>query len=125
MKDLFGYIKLGRLSKPIADKIGRKPADIYIHNHDIRHIKNKHGKELKLNNDAEILEYVKSIIKNCNLICEGHHSRLLLIYNQTKKLDVSVIELINFNSKLNIYQVKTANIRNKNFIKNKVVLWIK
>ena len=28
MKNLFGYIKVGRLNKKIADKIGRKAADI-------------------------------------------------------------------------------------------------
>jgi hypothetical protein len=63
MKELFGYIKLGRLNKSIADKIKRKPADIYIEYNHLRHIEN--GKYFALTElGINSLTYVQKIIKS-------------------------------------------------------------
>ena len=112
MKDLFGYIKLGRLGKRIADKISRKPADIYIEYNYLRHIEKKRGDYLaKLKLDA--LSYVKLIVDNYYEIRIGKNNALLLVMkmnNQSEEKDkreIVVLELQLIETK-NVYIVKTA-----------------
>ncbi|MDR0926672.1 MAG: hypothetical protein LBO69_02765 [Ignavibacteria bacterium] len=122
---LFGYIKLGKLNATIAKQIKRKPADIYIDNSHLRHIRNKHQNQLGITDNAETLEYVRRLIKNFNMICEGNNGALLLICNQVKRVDIAIIELMPITQYGDIYQVKSAHIKDKSSIANKTLLWIK
>jgi hypothetical protein len=76
--NLFGYIKLGRLNKNIADQIGRKAADIYIDYNHLRHIENGKGEYLK-NLKLNALSYVKKIVDNYAEIRTGKEGTLLLV----------------------------------------------
>jgi len=129
MKDLFGYIKLGRLSKPIANKISRTPANIYIDYDHLRHIENGKSEYLtKIKTDA--LTYVKNIIDGYSEIRKGRGDALLLVMKmenenpsnqKNDKREVIVVEL-QLIVKKNIYTVKTAMPRIK-FAKNETLLY--
>jgi len=125
MKDLFGYIKLGRLNKPIADKIGRKPADIYIDYDYLRHIENGKKEQLiKLKFDA--LTYVKKIIDNFFEIRSEKDDALILVANieENDKNNIAIIEL-QLIAKHSIYTVKTAMMREKGMRAKELLLWSK
>jgi hypothetical protein len=124
-KKLHGYYKVGRLRKPIADKIHRPAADIYVNDNHLRHIKNKHSQQGGLNNHSSVIAYVEQILSECNLICEGTGEALLMVSNQPSKVNVTVIELIQLDSRSNIYYVKTASRRPKSYLARKKILWIK
>ena len=121
--NLFGYIKLGRLNKNIADQIGRKPADIFIDYNDLLHIEQKRGSYLKSIN-LNPLTYVKIIIDNYTEIRLGKNNALLLVAfidaNNYKNAAVIELKLI---SKYSMYVVKTAMPREKGMRANEVLLW--
>ena len=121
---LFGYIKLGRLKKPIADKIDSKPADIYVDYNHLRHIEN--GKyfaleDLKMN----ALKYVQKIVANFLEIRKGIGEALLLVatIEENNKKNVAIIEL-QLVAKSSMYIVKTAMPRKK-FKESEIILWEK
>ncbi|MDR0691582.1 MAG: hypothetical protein LBF69_00925 [Prevotellaceae bacterium] len=114
------YTKVGRLSLPVAKTIRRKAADIYIDDNHLRHIFMRHDKELRaLGFDA--LTFVKLVVNNYNRIYKGASTSLLLvIYNGKPK--VTAIEL-NLVLKQGFYEVKTATIVRKTFLKEEKLLW--
>jgi hypothetical protein len=116
------YIRVGRLSLPVAKTIRRKAADIYIDDNHLRHIENFHNRELAaLGFDA--LTFVKLVVSNYNRIYKGAESSLLLvIYNGKPK--VTAIEL-NLILRQGFYEVKTATVMSKMFLQKKELLWLK
>jgi len=125
MKDLFGYIKLGRLSKAIADKIERKPADIYIEYNVLEHIRQRRGDYLKTIN-LNPISYVQKIITEYTEIRTGKNDALLLVakFQANNKINTAAIELQLIASK-NIYVVKTAMLREKGMRASETILWNK
>jgi hypothetical protein len=124
MKELFGYIKLGRLNKNIADKIGRKPADIFIDYNHLRHIaRGKYFILEKLGIDP--ITYVQKIVKNYTEIRKGKTGTLLLVAHlaENNKKNIAVIEL-QLIVKYSMYIVKTAMPRIK-FAKDEIKIWEK
>ncbi len=123
--ELFGFIKVGRLNKPIADKIGRKPADIYIDYNSLRHIEQRRGeylKDMKLNP----ISYVQKIVNSYTEIRAGKNGALLLvaILNINNHKNIAVIEL-QLVSKISMYVVKTAMWREKGMRASEPILWQK
>jgi hypothetical protein len=123
--DLFGYIKLGRLKKNIADQINRKPADIFIEYDDLLHIEQRRGNYLKSIN-LNPLSYVQTIINGYTEIREGKDGSLLLVayIEENDYKNVAVIEL-NFIANFSMYLVKTAMPREKGMRAHEVLLWQK
>jgi hypothetical protein len=123
--DLFGYIKLGRLDKRIADKINRKAADICIDYNHLRHIENGKGDFLdKIKLDA--LSYVKKIVDNFTEIRKGKNGALLLVaaIEENNHKNIAVIEL-QLLQKYSFYMVKTAMARRRGMVENEIILWQK
>jgi hypothetical protein len=113
------YIKVGRLSQPVAKIIRRKSADIYIDDNHLKHIALRHGKELEaIGFDA--MTFVLLVVKNYNRIYKGTGTSLLLVmYNGKPK--VTAIEL-NLALKQGFYEVKTATIMKKSYLKEDSLL---
>ena len=125
MKDLFGYIKLGRLNKKIADEINRKPANIFVDYDHLRHIEKGRGEYLeKLKVNA--LSYLKKIVDNYSEIRAGKNESLLLVayMEENDYKNIAVIEL-NLVLKDNIYLVKTAMPRRREMADSETILWQK
>ena len=116
------YFHVGRLSQPVAKNIKRKAANIYVDNNHLRHIENKHGVELAaLGFDA--MSFIKLVVKGFNRIYKGTGNSIqLVIYNGKPK--VTVIEL-NLVLKAGFYEVKTATIMKKTYLKPEKLLLIK
>ena len=123
--NLFGYIKLGRLNKNIADQIGRKSADIYIDYNHLRHIENSRGEYLK-NIKLDALSYVAKIVDNYTEIWRGKSGELLIVAyiqeNEYKNIAAIELQLI---IKKGIYVVKTAMPRERGMGTKEVLLWKK
>jgi heterodisulfide reductase subunit A-like polyferredoxin len=124
MKDLFGYIKLGRLNKKIANKINRKPADIFIEYNNLRHIgrgRYEYLKKIQLN----ALTFVQKIVAKYTEIREGRNGSLILVAHiedsDVKSIAVIELQLI---AKDSMYIVKTAMPRLR-FTKSEIVIWKK
>ena len=124
MKDLFGYIKLGRLNKKIANEINRKPANIFVEYDHLRHIETRrfeYLQKIKMNAFA----YVQKIIANYIEIRKGKGDALLLVayIENISNENIAVIELQPIANK-SMYIVKTAMPRVK-FTKGEIALWQK
>jgi hypothetical protein len=114
--------KLGRLSQSIAKTIHRKSADIYITDNYIKHIFNRHIDELQAVGYTP-LDFAREVISGFNRIYKGTGDSILLVkWNGTPK--VAAIEL-NFAFQKEFYEVKTAQIRAKEKMKNLELLWLK
>jgi len=103
IEDQKHYKKIGRLRKPIAEAIGKVPADIYIDDNHIKHIFEQHKNELtKLG--LTPLMFVDLVIDKFNRIYkqDSRQSFFLVHWNCLPK--VTVIEL-NFALKIGFYEV--------------------
>lgn len=117
---LNNYTKVGRLSQPVAKIIRRKAADIYIDDNHLQHISMKHGKELAVIG-FDAMTFVQLVVKNYNRIYKGTGNSLqLVLYNGKPK--VTAIEL-NLALKQGFYEVKTATIMKKSYLKDDKLLW--
>ncbi len=116
------YEKIGRLRKPIADSIGRKAADIYIDHNHLKHILNKHKNDLAhLGLTPKV--FIDLVVTGFTRIYKGTgHSLLLVIWSGKAK--VVAIEL-NLALKKAFYEIKTATVYRKDFLKEENLLWVK
>ncbi len=87
------YTKIGRLRKPIANKIRRKAADIYIDENHLKHIFNRHKTELaKLGLTPLML--VDLVVNGFNQIYKSNTTNSILLVKWNGIPQVVVIELI-------------------------------
>ena len=116
------YEKVGRLRKPVADAIGRKPADVYIDQNHLRHIFNKHKDDLSELGLTPMM-FVNLVVAGFNQIYKAKRQALYLVI-QNGKPKVVVIEM-NYAFKMGFYEVKTATVMRKDFFSGKELLWEK
>lgn len=116
------YKKVGRLRAPIAAAIGKKTADIYLNEKQLKHIFYRHAEDLAYFGLTPKL-FVDLVVKGFNRIYKGSGRSLLLVLWNGKP-QVVAIEL-NFALKKEFYEVKTASVYRKEFFDNKQLLWSK
>ncbi len=116
------YQKIGRLRKPIADHIGRKPADIYIDENHLKHIFSRHKEDLaKIGLTPQM--FIDLVVNNFNRIYKGSGQSILLVeWSGAPK--IVAIEL-NLAFRKGFYEVKTAFMKPKNKFKQEYLLWEK
>ena len=117
-----GFIKVGRISMPIAREAHIKAADIVTTENYLRHIDNEHKSQLEpLGINA--FDYIKIVITQFTEIREARHNAVLLVkQNHDRPKDTVVIELT-LNNKLHLWEVRTAEPRSK--VGDKKLLWRK
>ncbi|MDR1740175.1 MAG: hypothetical protein LBR45_05405 [Bacteroidales bacterium] len=117
------YTRIERLRKPVASKIRRKAADIYIDENHLKHIFNRHKAELaKLGLTPLML--VDLVVNGFNQIYKSNTTNSILLVKWNGIPQVVVIEL-NFALRKEFYEVKTAFIRNKEDFRTLKLLWKK
>lgn len=107
---------------PVANKAHVKSADIMIDESHLKHIQNKHNKELKkLGIDA--VNFVKTIVSNFNEIREAPDNALdLVLENSTGKMYVAVVTL-NYNFSRKFWEIKTAIPIRTAVVKSRKLIW--
>ena len=116
------YIKVGRLRKPIADKIQRKAANIFVSENHLRHIALEHGAQLAAMGLTPI-SLIGFVLGGFNRVYKGTgRSLLLVVYGEKAKL--IAIEL-NFALKKEFYEVKTAFVASLRYLSDDKLLWQK
>lgn len=116
------YIKVGRISMTIAHEAHIKAADIVVTQNYLTHVKNEHNSQLEPLGLCAF-DYIKIVVTQFTEIREAHHNAVLLVkQNQDRPNDTVVIELT-LNSKLNLWEVRTAEPRGK--VSGKRLLWRK
>ncbi|MCL2681942.1 MAG: hypothetical protein FWE63_00485 [Bacteroidales bacterium] len=122
IEDQAHYYKVGRLRKSVAEQIRRVAADIYISENYLKHIFNRHKKELEgIGITPKV--FVDLVVSNFNRIYKGTgRSILLVLWNGKPK--VVAVEL-NFALKKEFYEVKTATVMRKEFFNDRNLLWKK
>jgi len=123
IEDQKHYKKVGRLSPTIAKTIRRKSADIYIDENHVKHIFDRHEKELAKVGLTPLM-FVDLVVNNYNRIYKSNNrqSILLVQWNGTPK--VAVTEL-NLAFKNEFYEIKTAFVKTKDTFRNLKLLWKK
>jgi hypothetical protein len=103
----YQYTKVGRISMTIAKKAHIKAADIMIDENHIKHIGNKHKKELeKLG--ISVMDFVRLIVSSFTEIREAQENTLYLVnINKQSKYFVAIIQL-NYNLSREFWEIKTA-----------------
>lgn len=116
------YIKVGRISMTIAREAHIKVADIVVTPNYLTHVKNEHNSQLEpLGLSA--FDYIKIVVTQFTEIREAERNAVLLVkQNQDRPKDTVVIELT-MNSKLHLWEVRTAEPRSK--VSGKKLLWRK
>ena len=116
-----GAIKVGRLRMSVAKKINRKCADIYLTPNYLKHIVNRHKKELDTLGLSPV-DFVRAVVQQYNQIREGSGDSLLLVVfngqlNNTAGIDLSLSG--------DHWEVKTAEPRKTEDIIRRKLLWSK
>jgi hypothetical protein len=114
-------IKMGYLSKSVADQIKQQPGEIRAEIKQLIHVVDRHYGDSLKKLGLTAGQFVRMIVKDFNRIYRGHSGRLLLVlWNGTPKAVV-----INLKKKDAYYIVVTAHIRSKKNFKDTDLLWEK
>lgn len=116
------YIKVGRISMTIAHEAHIKAADIVVTQNYLNHVDNVHKSQLDpLGLSA--FDYIKIVVIQFSEIREAERNAVLLVkQNKDRPKDTVIIELT-MNSKLHLWEVRTAEPRSK--VTGKKLLWRK
>ena len=117
------YLKIGHLSKKIADAINKPAGDICITVKVIEHINATHSRELK-SVGLDALGFVKFVANNFTQILADYPNKsLLLAYvPEVKSAKVIVMAIAVRDGK---YFVKTALPMKETYLKTKQLIWTK
>jgi hypothetical protein len=117
-----GFIKVGRITMTIARQAHIKAADIVVDRNHLIHIENEHKTQLQpLGLNA--FDYIKIVLTQFTEIREAERNAVLMVkQNQDRPKDTVIIELT-LNSKLHLWEVRTAEPRRK--VSDKKLLWRK
>ena len=113
-----GYVRLGRITRPIAQEIGYPAGYIYADK------SNQHLKKHKQEINSDPINFITYVVKNHNQIRQGSEGSILLVVFSEKLSKVTALK-IHLLQKKNIYVVKTALVMTQSKIKNKKILWEK
>ncbi|MBR4919219.1 MAG: hypothetical protein IKZ52_08395 [Bacteroidales bacterium] len=117
-----GYIKVGRITLPIARKAHVKCADIMIDNDHIWHIQHKHCKELEMLG-IDALNFVKLIASNYHEIRKAPDEALDLIIQNTEGNNFVAVVTLNYNFKKQFWEIRTAIPVRTAVVKSRKLLW--
>lgn len=117
--------KIGRLKFSIAKSLKIRCADIYLSKDAIKHVAEKHAKELaSLGFEAET--YIKLIVNGFNQVRQGTgQSFLLVIFNENKTTQQTAAIALNFCQEKGVWEITTAQPRRTSEILKKKLLWKK
>ena len=118
------YVKVGRITMPIAREAHVKAGDIYINNNHLKHIADNHNQEL-LNLGLTAWNFVNVIINSYTRIYKDTKTGAyyLAVYAD-EYTNAAVIEL-NFVENFEFWEIKTAAPFRTAFFKNKLLVWKK
>ena len=117
-----GYIKVGRITLPIARKAHVKCADIMIDNRHIEHINKKHGVELD-SLGISAIDFVKMIATTFEEIRQAPNDALDLVTTNSEGKNFVAVVTLNFNYKKQFWEIRTAIPVRTAVVKSRKLLW--
>lgn len=120
-----GEMLVGEIGKEIGEIIRRESAPVRLRagndNFGKKHIEKRHGKEIRDAGYASVEDFVREVGSNFNAIYKGRGRGLALVEKSGKsKLLYVELEPAQDGS---FYDVKSAMVVRRNFLKNKELLW--
>ena len=116
------YIKVGRISMPIAKQAHVKCADIMIDNRHIEHINKKHKVELDTLGISAI-DFVKLIVTTFGEIRQAPNDALDLVTTNTEGKNFVAVVTLNYNYKKKFWEIRTALPVRTAVVKSRKLLW--
>ena len=117
-----GYIKVGRITLPIARKAHVKCADIMIDNRHIEHINKKHKVELEALG-ISAMDFVKIIATTFGEIRQAPNDALDLVTTNSEGRKFVAVVTLNYNYKKQFWEIRTAIPVRTAVIKSRKLLW--
>ena len=116
------YIKVGRISMPIAKQAHVKCADIMIDNRHIEHINKKHKMELDTLG-ISAMDFVKLIVTTFGEIRQAPNDALDLVTTNTEGKNYVAVVTLNYNYKKKFWEIRTALPVRTAVVKSRKLLW--
>ncbi len=116
------YIKVGRISMPIAKQAHVKCADIMIDNRHIEHINKKHKMELDTLG-ISAMDFVKLIVTTFGEIRQAPNDALDLVTSNTEGKNYVAVVTLNYNYKKKFWEIRTALPVRTAVVKSRKLLW--
>lgn len=114
---------VGFIPESIAKNIGRESGFIGLTEKGIKHINDRHSKELKLLG-MDAIVFCRFIADNYNEIRKGTYNEIFIIVGSEKTSNSAVIRLKELeNGKY--YYIETACPMKRSYLKKKELLWIR
>ena len=118
----FGYIKVGRITMPIARQAHVKCADIMIDNRHIEHINKKHRVELDTLGISAI-DFVKLIVTSFGEIRQAPDDALDLVATNAEGKNLVAVITLNHNYKRRFWEIRTALPMRTAVVNSRKLLW--
>ena len=118
----FGYIKVGRITMPIARQAHVKCADIMIDNRHIEHINKKHRVELDTLGISAI-DFVKLIVTSFGEIRQAPDDALDLVATNAEGKNLVAVITLNYNYKRRFWEIRTALPIRTAVVNSRKLLW--
>ena len=116
------FIKVGRISMPIAKQAHVKCADIMIDNRHIEHINKKHKMELDTLG-ISAMDFVKLIVTTFGEIRQAPNDALDLVTTNTEGKNYVAVVTLNYNYKKKFWEIRTAPPVRTAVVKSRKLLW--
>ena len=116
------FIKVGRISMPIAKQARVKCADIMIDNRHIEHINKKHKMELDTLG-ISAMDFVKLIVTTFGEIRQAPNDALDLVTTNTEGKNYVAVVTLNYNYKKKFWEIRTALPVRTAVVKSRKLLW--
>lgn len=116
------YIKVGRISMPIAKQAHVKCADIMIDHRHIEHINKKHKMELDTLG-ISAMDFVKLIVTTFGEIRQAPNDALDLVTTNTEGKNYVAVVTLNYNYKKKFWEIRTALPVRTAVVKSRKLLW--
>ncbi len=116
------FIKVGRISMPIAKQAHVKCADIMIDNRHIEHINKKHKMELDTLG-ISAMDFVKLIVTTFGEIRQAPNDALDLVTTNTEGKNYVAVVTLNYNYKKKFWEIRTALPVRTAVVKSRKLLW--
>ncbi len=123
-QDANGNIDIVDIPQEVFDKIGYTKAPLRLTGSMLKHVQTQHGKETRITNDQEAIEFITDVMKNFDHVRQGNDGALIFsVENGRQKTGKRAITILLNSDDGEFYGIKTSGYESVERLSKRPLLW--